>query len=451
MPRVFLQNVSREWRKTMPFQTWVDNDATKPLSAARMNSIQNSLPFINVKDPALPGGGAKGDGNLANDDSVAINAAINALGTTGGTVYFPVGRYVCRNPINLTNKRFVRLVGENGTAAIVNSAGGTRIQMHGTAFAAQQLVLVEGNTAILADGPTFEHLLFEYLGSPTNGAAYGSTPPKTLLYLKNVNHVAIRNCTFMGAEKGIEIPEVGTSGDNAWYLISKCFFRYNKYGIWGSPRAAEVYSAAMFATDDGTCVHLLPGTAWFSMFGCKLEGRNVSTNNAIGVRTEIANNIASLEFHNTKMEGLRTGFSFGGGRGIKILGGTFTGSDPVTGPKTGIDIGAQVNLNSMGFPVGQGLFISGISFENMGASNGVCVKEASPTPAPETQYFGPWRGNNVGLQPMIIRAPRAPVNGVDLAQTGVLWMNSVGGVNSSLWVNQAGTSAAPMGVWKNLG
>ena len=46
--------------------------------------------FTNVRDF-----GAKGTGKT--DDSAAIQAAIDSLGETGGTVYFPEGKYACHN------------------------------------------------------------------------------------------------------------------------------------------------------------------------------------------------------------------------------------------------------------------------------------------------------------------------------------------------------------------
>jgi hypothetical protein len=435
----------------MPYQTWVDNDATKPLSAARMNSIQNTLPSINVKDPALAGGGAKGDGTT--DDSAAINAAINALATAGGTVYFPVGRYLCKLPIILSNRRFIRLLGEGGVAVFNNGVGATRILMHATQFTGQKLVIVDGDPsktgALMHEGPIFEYLVFEDLNGPSTVGSYGARPPRSLLYFHSVNFVTIRNCVFMAAEKAIEIaPKDHPSEDNAWYAIIKCHFRFNKYSIWGAPQAAEVYSSSMFATDDGVCVYLLDGSTWFSMFGCKLEGQNAASNLSVGVQTAVGYLTNALEFYNTKMEGLKTGFLFQGGRGIKIFGGTFTGYANIVN-KTGIDIGPDVNRAAAapgGAPRGQGVFISGISFENMGGSTNTCVKDG----AIETQYYGPWTGYNVGLQPMIIRAPGQPI-GTNLAQAGTLWINTNGGVNSSLYVNQAGTSQSPAGVWKNLG
>jgi len=75
-----------------PKQTWTDNNASYPVSAARMGVIENGIfsaaTVYNVKDSAY---GAVGDGVA--DDTTAILAAISAAGATG-TVFFPAGTYL---------------------------------------------------------------------------------------------------------------------------------------------------------------------------------------------------------------------------------------------------------------------------------------------------------------------------------------------------------------------
>lgn len=56
--------------------------------------------------------GAVGDG--VTDDTAAIQAAISSLVSTGGTVYFPTGRYVITSQINVQSTRPINLIGNMG-------------------------------------------------------------------------------------------------------------------------------------------------------------------------------------------------------------------------------------------------------------------------------------------------------------------------------------------------
>lgn len=66
----------------------VDNtsDSAKPISAATQTALDRK-----VEMEIVTAHGAVGDGTA--DDTAAIQAAINALSATGGTVFFPVGNY----------------------------------------------------------------------------------------------------------------------------------------------------------------------------------------------------------------------------------------------------------------------------------------------------------------------------------------------------------------------
>lgn len=67
------------------------------LKIALSTTAMASSNFINVKDF-----GAVGDGQ--NDDSPAIQKAINSISTSGGTVFFPIGRYRIKTTILLTGR-----------------------------------------------------------------------------------------------------------------------------------------------------------------------------------------------------------------------------------------------------------------------------------------------------------------------------------------------------------
>src|SRR5690606_37920920 len=65
-----------------------------------------------------------------NDDSVAINAALN-LCPTGQVVYLPAGNYVCSNQINL-NRSFVVLRGAGMSQTVLKSYSGTAVLIGGS-------------------------------------------------------------------------------------------------------------------------------------------------------------------------------------------------------------------------------------------------------------------------------------------------------------------------------
>ncbi len=74
--------------------------------------------MVNVRDAQF---GAKGDGSV--DDSVAIQKAVdyasslsaNPFAKYSATIYIPAGYYLISNPINLTNKNGIWVVGDGGS------------------------------------------------------------------------------------------------------------------------------------------------------------------------------------------------------------------------------------------------------------------------------------------------------------------------------------------------
>jgi hypothetical protein len=91
-----VQNDSSDTWSVLPVTPEVEPDEpaspdSDPVSADSASTVLLPSPLLNVKDY-----GAKGDG--VSDDYAAIQAAIAACGTAGGTIYFPAGTYYLNKP-----------------------------------------------------------------------------------------------------------------------------------------------------------------------------------------------------------------------------------------------------------------------------------------------------------------------------------------------------------------
>lgn len=69
-------------------------------------------------------------GNGSHDDTTAIQAAINALPTQGGTVYLPAGTYVITDAINLRNA--LRILGDGNSATVIYQTNTAKNGLQGT-------------------------------------------------------------------------------------------------------------------------------------------------------------------------------------------------------------------------------------------------------------------------------------------------------------------------------
>ena len=89
--------------------------------------VTNVASVINVKDY-----GATGDGTT--DDKADIQAAIDAVPTNGGRVYFPAGTYIVSGVLTVTTAN-TTLLGEGAGSDHVNESGATRIKGSSTSGA----------------------------------------------------------------------------------------------------------------------------------------------------------------------------------------------------------------------------------------------------------------------------------------------------------------------------
>lgn len=106
------------------YLTQTTGDTRYALTSAALTS--SSLPFINVK---LPPYSAVGDGTT--DDTAAIQAALNAIPSSGGHVYIPAGRYKISSTLTITKDNTMVTGAGPG-----NSANSSQIPAYGTTLQA---------------------------------------------------------------------------------------------------------------------------------------------------------------------------------------------------------------------------------------------------------------------------------------------------------------------------
>jgi hypothetical protein len=179
-------------------------------------------------------------GTNSGDDSVAINAAVNAVpqsgNTTGGTIWFGSGKYLCLSTINLSAKNGIRLLGPGVVShneAITSGRGAMLVA--GTAD--MTLVTVDNGTgSVYHWGPHIDGLNFrDNIGGTGTGV--------TLLYIRTTNRGTVRNCSFRGIGSGTGTVAItgdwgSSSLDFAWWkfdnlFISNCNIAYNIIGTFG--------------------------------------------------------------------------------------------------------------------------------------------------------------------------------------------------------------------------
>jgi hypothetical protein len=70
-------------------------------------------------------------GNGVTDDTAAIQAAINAVGATGGGLYFPTGTYKITSGLTVANRMFIQGTGDNSTCVIEPDGDFTALSLGG--------------------------------------------------------------------------------------------------------------------------------------------------------------------------------------------------------------------------------------------------------------------------------------------------------------------------------
>jgi hypothetical protein len=124
-----------------------------PIAAKAMGDEEFAGPFpswANVKTNY----GAVGDG--VTDDTAAIQKALNALGSTNPTLYFPAGTYKITATLTLAGQQYVNIIGQdpaNTTIIWAGSSGGTMLYLNGNMYSRFDRLTFngQGNAAVAID------------------------------------------------------------------------------------------------------------------------------------------------------------------------------------------------------------------------------------------------------------------------------------------------------------
>lgn len=201
-------------------------------------SMIQGAPF-NVKDY-----GAVGDG--VTNDTVAIQAAINAAGVSGGTVFFPSGTYLIARNVG-TNDHWgikvpfsnVNLVGQDTYFQRFNP----NISTYALAYPLLFLGAPDSNSTPVSN-ITVDGIFFN--GNNTNHGVSGSAlnDNRYAIVFKNTEHTYIQNCKFFEIDSGAlwyQSPAEYDYTNNVYYnttknyvsLIQACEFYVEPHAVVG--------------------------------------------------------------------------------------------------------------------------------------------------------------------------------------------------------------------------
>ena len=104
-----------------------------PIAAQAMGDEEFVGPFASWAN--VESYGAAGDG--VTDDTAAIQNALNTLGPTNPTLYFPAGTYLITRTLSLVGQRYVNLIGQDPATTTIlwgGALGGTMLYLNGVAY-----------------------------------------------------------------------------------------------------------------------------------------------------------------------------------------------------------------------------------------------------------------------------------------------------------------------------
>jgi hypothetical protein len=219
---------------------------------------QRALIFFNVKDF-----GAVGNGTA--DDTTAIQAAINAAGINGGTVFFPAGTYKTTSTLSLPS-----LVSLRGIAN-APSTGGSTIKFTGTTTDAVQ-VLYSGsaNTAI-----SIEKLRIEGPGTGTGNGIHiknTGTNPFISMAFRDVYIAAFGGYGFVAECLIVSVLENVVCESN---LTGGFFLNGALSGAWSTVNTSVTFISC-YANGNGTYGYNIDHSTYIAFIGCASDSNGIN-------------------------------------------------------------------------------------------------------------------------------------------------------------------------------
>lgn len=225
----------------MARRQWFDVPATtSPLSASLLNDLEARKPeiglmVINVKEEPF---NAKGDG--VTDDTAAIMAAKTALGSLGGTIYFPRGNYLFTT-LDFNNTTGIVLKGDGGRTNgnqpstklfSATTGSGTLISCNSShGFHMQDVMVLYTSSSYTGrmitfnqDGANGDAAYATFLRCYIGGA--GIRTAAVLLDLEKAIICEFRSCNFFGALCAVQGRQAAASYSNGM-RFEGCTFAFN--------------------------------------------------------------------------------------------------------------------------------------------------------------------------------------------------------------------------------
>ncbi|WP_201318444.1 nitrous oxide reductase family maturation protein NosD [Paenibacillus sp. EPM92] len=206
-------------------------------------------PWLNVKDY-----GAKGGGLVFENDAPAIQAAINAAGSSrfGGTVYVPPGRYIIDAPLFLYSN--VRLIGDGPVSSVIKS---------------------NRSSMVMVQGAKLKQSSVERLGFEGSGSLTGRNDLQTekAIALTECEQAIVRDCAFQAVANGVWL-----TGCRETTVVGCSFIRlysseslYEGYGIVAEAGEKLGLVDNRFQQLDKPCIYVSGGCSHSTIAGNTAE------------------------------------------------------------------------------------------------------------------------------------------------------------------------------------
>lgn len=252
----------------------------------------------NYTDVYVTAFGAAGDG--VTDDTAAIQAALDSVKDSGGTIIFPAGGYLLTGSVYFYSNQ--RLVFEGG-ATLLQGASIDNLMMN---YSTADKGGYDATENVEIDGATFD------------GGAY--TQNNTLLGICHSKNITIRDCRFINAYGIWHNVEINSSKN---VLIDHCYFEGSrKTGVNGEMIQIDSFNNTATwpwgnGLVDNTISHMV------EVKNCYFGNNTISP--AIGNHSEAA--INCIRIHDCIFEGLtssRGAINFQSAKNVDVYNNTFT-------------------------------------------------------------------------------------------------------------------------------